>query len=405
MKANENQSAARKALLLRGWEALCQPLVAIIFGLVVGAVVILACGQNPMAVYAELFEKSFIKPYYLFSTLTRATPIIICAMATGMSWRAGYINLGVEGQMVTGTLVATVVALFLPGPPLLVAVIAWIAGMAAGAIVGLLKTFCNVNEVISGIMLNWIFLYATNMILTNVKEVASPYTYQMHSAAQQALLPSLGLDKLFSGNQYVTIAIPLAILMAILVWVVLEKTRFGYELKATGFNKHAAKYCGMAERRNTVLTLAIAGGLAALGGSLLYQTGYEQWQCTHSSVPNMGFNGICAAFLGGLNPIGAIFSSFFIQHITSGGAYVDKSLYCSQISDLITSIIIYMCGFVLFLKTAMNNSAARREERQRLAAESADTAPEAAPASESEQGAGTAPAQAPADSEKGGEAQ
>ena len=252
-------------------------------------------------------------------------------------------------------------------------------------------------------MLNWIFLYATNMILTNVKEVASPYTYQMHSAAQQALLPSLGLDKLFSGNQYVTIAIPLAILMAILVWVVLEKTRFGYELKATGFNKHAAKYCGMAERRNTVLTLAIAGGLAALGGSLLYQTGYEQWQCTHSSVPNMGFNGICAAFLGGLNPIGAIFSSFFIQHITSGGAYVDKSLYCSQISDLITSIIIYMCGFVLFLKTAMNNSAARRVERQRLAAGSADNAPETTPASDPEREA--ASPQAPADSEKGGEAQ
>ena len=225
----------------------------------------------------------------------------------------------------------------------------------------------------------------------------------MHSAAQQALLPSLGLDKLFSGNQYVTIAIPLAILMAILVWVVLEKTRFGYELKATGFNKHAAKYCGMAERRNTVLTLAIAGGLAALGGSLLYQTGYEQWQCTHSSVPNMGFNGICAAFLGGLNPIGAIFSSFFIQHITSGGAYVDKSLYCSQISDLITAIIIYMCGFVLFLKTAMNNAAARREERQRLAAESAHAAAETEAASDPEREA--ASPQAPADSEKGGEAQ
>ena len=191
--------------------------------------------------------------------------------------------------------------------------------------------------------------------------------------------------------------------MAILVWVVLEKTRFGYELKATGFNKHAAKYCGMAERRNTVLTLAIAGGLAALGGSLLYQTGYEQWQCTHSSVPNMGFNGICAAFLGGLNPIGAIFSSFFIQHITSGGAYVDKSLYCSQISDLITAIIIYMCGFVLFLKTAMNNAAARREERQRMAAGSADNAAETEAASDPEREA--ASPQASADSEKGGEAQ
>ena len=170
MKANENQSAARKALLLRGWEALCQPLVAIIFGLVVGAVVILACGQNPMAVYAELFEKSFIKPYYLFSTLTRATPIIICAMATGMSWRAGYINLGVEGQMVTGTLVATVVALFLPGPPLLVAVIAWIAGMAAGALYALLPSVLvwkfNVSMVITTLMLNYVANYIASYFVT-----------------------------------------------------------------------------------------------------------------------------------------------------------------------------------------------------------------------------------------------
>ena len=163
MKANENQSAARKALLLRGWEALCQPLVAIIFGLVVGAVVILACGQNPMAVYAELFEKSFIKPYYLFSTLTRATPIIICAMATGMSWRAGYINLGVEGQMVTGTLVATVVALFLPGPPLLVAVIAWIAGMAAGALYALLPSVLVWKFMSNGLQVNE--AYATASVL------------------------------------------------------------------------------------------------------------------------------------------------------------------------------------------------------------------------------------------------
>ena len=162
------------------------------------------------------------------------------------------------------------------------------------------------------------------MILTNVKEVASPYTYQMHSAAQQALLPSLGLDKLFSGNQYVTIAIPLAILMAILVWVVLEKTKFGYELKATGYNKNAAKYCGMAEKRNIILSLMISGALAGMGAAMLYLTGYEQWQCSTSSVPAMGFNGIAAAFLGGLNPLGTVLASFFIQHITAGGAYVDK---------------------------------------------------------------------------------
>ena len=355
-------------------QSLLASLGCIVFGLLVGYVVLLfiqpkGAGKAILTIIENFFtyNRAETQMKYLGSTLVKTAPLLMCSLSILFAYKVGLFNIGAAGQYVVGSCASLYAALAWGWSWLPCMLLAIAAGMAAGAIVGLLKTFCNVNEVISGIMLNWIFLYATNMILTNVKEVASPYTYQMHSAAQQALLPSLGLDKLFSGNQYVTIAIPLAILMAILVWVVLEKTRFGYELKATGFNKHAAKYCGMAERRNTVLTLAIAGGLAALGGSLLYQTGYEQWQCTHSSVPNMGFNGICAAFLGGLNPIGAIFSSFFIQHITSGGAYVDKSLYCSQISDLITSIIIYMCGFVLFLKTAMNNAAARREERQRLA--------------------------------------
>ena len=146
----------------------------------------------------------------------------------------------------------------------------------------------------------------------------------------------------------------------------LEKTRIGYELRATGNNKNAAKYCGMAEKRNIIMTLAISGMLAGLGAAMLYLTGYEQWQCSTSSVPGMGFNGIAAAFLGGLNPIGAILASFFIQHITAGGAYVDKSMYCAQISDLISSIIIYLCGFVLFMKYAMNTAIAKREEKAAL---------------------------------------
>ena len=154
--------------------------------------------------------------------------------------------------------------------------------------------------------------------------------------------------------------------MAILVWVVLEKTRFGYELRATGNNKNAAKYCGMAEKRNIILTLVISGALAGLGAAMLYLTGYEQWQCSTSSVPGMGFNGIAAAFLGGLNPFGTILASFFIQHITAGGAYVDKSMYCAQISDLISSLIIYLCGFVLFIKYAMNVGIRKREEKATL---------------------------------------
>ena len=219
-----------------------------------------------------------------------------------------------------------------------------LGGALLGVISGLLKSYCNVNEVISGIMLNWITLYVVNILLTNVKEAASPYTMPVAHVNGGAIIPSLGLGKLFNNNQYVTLAIPLAILIAVGLHILLEKTRLGYELKATGNNKNAAKYCGMAERRNLILTLAIGGALAGLGAAMLYLTGYEQWQCSQSSVPAMGFNGIAAAFLGGLNPIGTILASFFIQHITIGGAYVDKTMYCAQVSDLISAIIIYLCA-------------------------------------------------------------
>ena len=120
----------------------------------------------------------------------------------------------------------------------------------------------------------------------------------------------------------------------------------------------------MAEKRNIIVSLMISGAIAALGAAFMYLTDYEQWSCTTTAVPAMGFNGIAAAFLGGLNPIGTIFSSYFIQHITNGGAYVDKTMYCAQISDLISSIIIYLCGFVLFIKFAMNKSLDKYEEKQ-----------------------------------------
>ena len=292
----------------------------------------------------------------------------MCALSVQFAYTVGLFNIGAAGQYVAGTCACIYAALAWQWSWLPCLLFAIAAGALFGAAVGLLKAYCNVNEVISGIMLNWIGLYATNMILTNVKEEASPYTLQMHTFGTKALLPSLGLEKLLGGNKYITLAIPLAVIIAIVIWIVQERTRFGYELKATGFNKNAAKYCGMAEKRNIILTLVIAGALAGLGGSLLYQTGYEQWQCTHTSVPAMGFNGIAATFLGGLNPVGTIFSSFFIQHITAGGAYVDKSMYCSQISDLISSLIIYLCAFVLFLKKVMNGMITRSKERSASAA-------------------------------------
>ena len=156
----------------------------------------------------------------------------------------------------------------------------------------------------------------------------------------------------------------MAVIMAILVWVVLEKTKFGYELKATGMNKNAAKYCGMKEKRNIILTMMISGGLAGIGAAVFFLSGIETWMVQQTSVPGMGFNGIAAAFLGGLNPIGTIFSSYFIQHITSGGTYVDKTMYCTQISDLISAVIIYLCGFVFFFRLWFNRYLDKKEEKK-----------------------------------------
>ena len=121
----------------------------------------------------------------------------------------------------------------------------------------------------------------------------------------------------------------------------------------------------MKEKRNVIITLCIGGALAGLGASFLFLSGYEQWSVTQSSVPGMGFNGIAATFLGGLDPIGTIFASYFIQHITSGGSYLDKNIYPSQISDFISAIIIYLCGFVLFFKLYLNNYIRVKEEKEK----------------------------------------
>ena len=373
MKQNKN------ILKNPGVQSLLTSLLCILLGLFIGYLVLLLI--NPTGAWGAITNvmKNFLtyssakaQLKYLGNTLVRTAPLLMCSLSVLFVYKVGLFNIGAAGQYVAGACACLYAALYLHWHWLPCMLLAIAAGALLGVISGLLKSSFNVSEVISGIMLNWIALYITNMLLTNVKEATSPYTYQLKAEGPQAILPGISLSKLLSNNQYVTIAIPIAIVCAIVIWVVLSKTLFGYELKATGNNPNAAKYCGMAEKRNIILTLAIGGALAGLGASLLYQTGYEQWQCTYSSVPSMGFNGIAAAFLGGLSPIGSIFASFFIQHITAGGAYVDKSLYCSQISDLISAIIIYLCSFVLFFKTVLNSWIARHEEKKaRKAAQAA----------------------------------
>ena len=236
-----------------------------------------------------------------------------------------------------------------------------VAGAVWGLIAGFLKANFNVNEVIAGIMLNWIGLYLTNIILgkETVMDTTKSETYDLTMVNKSALLPGFMQD-LFGHNQYMTIAIPLAIVIAILILFVLEKTTFGYELKATGHNKEAARYAGMNAKRNIMLTLAISGAISGFAASMIYLTGIEHYKIS-SSVPGMGFNGIAVAFLGGLHPLGAILAGFFVEYITLGGQYLNTNYYNPQVADLMVSIIIYLCGFVLFFKHVFNQIGKKKE--------------------------------------------
>ena len=352
-------------------QSLLCSLICVILGVFIGYIVLLlinptGAGKAILAVIKNFFffPEGPARAKYFGGTLVTAAPLVMCSLSILFAYKVGLFNIGVAGQYVAGAGACLYAALAWQCPWYVCLLLAIAAGAVFGACSGILKAYCDVDEVISGIMLNWIGLYAVNILLTNVKEAASPYTNNLSSFNASALLPTMGLDKLFGNNQYVTIAIPLAILSAIVIAVILEKTKFGYELKATGNNKNAAKYCGMREKQNIIVTLIIGGGLAGMGAALLYLTGMEQWSCSQSSVPGMGFNGIAAAFLGCLDPLGSLLSSFFIQHITNGGGYVDKTMYCSQISDLISAIIIYLCGFVLFLRQFINSRIAKAEDRK-----------------------------------------
>ena len=367
-----SQDLRKKESILRnsGFQTILASLLCIVLGLLVGFIVLLVINPGGAAGAIAAILKNFLyypsgaaAMKYFGTTLVNASALLMCSLSVLFAYKVGLFNIGAAGQYVVGAGACLYCALALKMPWIVCLIVAVIAAALVGGVSGALKAYFNVNEVISCIMLNWISLYCVNMLLVSVKEQSTPYTTPLSSGNKSALLPNLGLDKLFTNNEFVTIGLPLAAVMAVLVWVLLEKTKFGYELKATGLNKNAAKYCGMKEQRNVILTMMIAGGLAGFAAGIYYLTGIEQWMVQQTSVPAMGFNGIAAAFLGGLNPIGTIFSSYFIQHITSGGTYVDKSMYCSQISDLISAFIIYLCGFVLFFRLWFNRWLDKRDEK------------------------------------------
>ncbi len=299
--------------------------------------------------------------------ILESTPLIMTGLSVAVAFKTGLFNIGAPGQYLVGAAASLIVALSIPTTEatafwvwLLAFFVGMLAGMVWGAIPGIFKAYLGVNEVIVCIMTNWIaanlvswIFDASGNLYKNIAE--TKVNFVRKTITNGVMTPRLGLDKLFPGS-HIDISIFIAILFAILIWIMLNKTTFGYELKACGFNKDASKYAGMNEKRNIVLSMVIAGGLAAAGAALWYLNGYNDFNwSTYSSLPDNGFNGIPAALLANSNPIGVIFSSIFLRYIEKGGFNLQFTAYNEYVSQLVIAMIIYFAGFTRFIREVILN--------------------------------------------------
>ena len=342
-----------------GFQTLLASILCAILGIILGYLVLLMmnpahAAEGILAILRNFFkfagnQKKLMSS--LGSVLVKSVPVILCAEAILFAYKTGLFNIGCAGQYTVGIIASLYTALALHWNWIFCLLSAIIAGAVWGCVCGFFKAYCNVNEVIAGIMLNWISLYICNIILGN-KTVMNTTKSETYPVKAPSLLPGF-LNQFFGKNKYMTIAVPLTIIIAIAILFVLNQTTFGYELKATGHSKDAAKYAGMNAKRNIILSLMISGAISGMSAGFYYLTGIEHYQIS-SSVPGMGFSGIAVAFLGGLHPVGTIFAGLFVTYITQGGQYLNTNYYNPQVADLMIAIIIYLCGFVLFFKTIMS---------------------------------------------------
>ena len=357
-------------------------LISILIGLVVGALVVLITGlckdtisakgtfEGVRLVFAGLFSTGRdsagvltfgINARNIGNMLFRATPVIMTGLSVAVAFKTGLFNIGAPGQYLIGTMTSLVIALSLPSdvlPSWLIWILAFLGAALAGAlwgcIPGLVKAFFNINEVIACIMTNWIAAclvtwFFDGSSFCNLEEYGKTgYIYK--SSHNGVATVKMGLDKIFSGSQ-ANGGIIIAIVIAIAMYILMNKTTLGYQLKACGANRHAAKYAGIKDKRNIVLSMAIAGALAATGASLYYLAGNAEfaWQ-TYQSLPAEGFNGIPVALLALNNPIAVIFAGIFMAMLDIiGQQLTNLTAYNEYISDVIVAVIVYLSSFSLVI--------------------------------------------------------
>lgn len=302
------------------------------------------------------------------SEIAQAAPLIMTGLSVAFAFKTGLFNIGAAGQYTVGAFGALLCALVLKLPWYLCLIGAAVFGAIWGAIPGFFKAYFNVNEVITAIMFNWIGLYGVNTILYGggqgvMFNVKTSKTWTVAAQSQGSLIPDLKEMGSSYFQRPASIGIFLAIIIAVVLWIVLNKTTFGYELKACGHSKSAAKYAGINEKKNIILSMAIAGALAGIGAGLYYLSDAAQWEpMASTALPAFGFDGISVALLAASHPLGTVFSALFISHISTGGGFMDAMIFPPEIADVISGVIIYLCAFIMLFKNKIGRLFTRKEK-------------------------------------------
>ena len=357
----------RRMLASTGGLNALSSILAIILGLLAGFIILLV--SNPSQAvegFVTILTGGFSNMFNLGHVLYYAVPIIMTGLSVGFAGKTGLFNIGASGQFTFGmyaAILAAVKCTFLPGS--LRCVAALLAGLLAGAmwglIPGMLKALRNVHEVIACIMMNYIGMYLVNHLIriTGIFDQLRNITVRVPSSTN---LPSLGLNTLFSTTTAQGIVRPsslgsgilIAIAACIVLYIVLEKTKLGYELKSCGFNREAARYAGINENRGIMLSMAIAGGLSGLGGALVVLGGAGRGIAVVDVLAADGFQGIPVALLGLYNPIGILFSGILIAHLTQGGFLLQRLAFAPEVIEIIVAVIIYFSALALLFKNALS---------------------------------------------------
>lgn len=335
----------------RGTPTFVSALIAVGIGLLIGFLILMILDiSNSFYGMSNLLIAGFTELDEFIKVLYRLGPLIMTGLSVGFAYKAGLFNIGATGQFTVGAFTAVFMAIVWSVPWWVAILGAMVTGALWGAIPGVLKALFNVNEVITSIMFNWAALYFVNLWFYNTDGIAATpeRTRAIGEVNPGGVLPTLGLDQVFD-SYFFNIGFFIAILLAAGTWFLLEKTTFGFEVKATGANRHASEYAGMKSKRIIIMTMLIAGGLSGIGGGLNYLAGTVQYTVSTTSLIPTGFDGIPVALLAYANPLGIIASGFLIAYLKVGGQAMSPE-FNAQSVDIILAVIIYFSAFALLVK-------------------------------------------------------